>query len=64
MDRRAREYLGGFERAALLVQRLLSGPPAYANAADYVRDVAALHDDAPDLFRRGLAVGCLSALGR
>ena len=31
MKRGEREFLAGFERAALLVQQLLSGPPAYAS---------------------------------
>jgi hypothetical protein len=64
MDREAREYLRGFEQAALLVQRVLSDPPSYNNAESYVQDVADLHVRATDLLRRGIAVGCLSALGR
>jgi hypothetical protein len=64
MDRQTREYLRGFERAALLVQRVLSDPPSYKNAESYVEDVADLHVRANDLLRRGIAVGCLSALGR
>jgi hypothetical protein len=64
MDRRIKEYLLGFERAALLVRRVLSDPPSYKSAQSYLEDVAHLHVDAEDLVRRGLAVGCLSALGR
>jgi hypothetical protein len=64
MDRQTREYLRGFERAALLVQRVLSDPPSYKSAESYVEDVAHLHVRASDLLRRGIGVGCLSALGR
>ena len=39
-------------------------PPAHTTAAEYLEDVAHLHADSDDLTRRGLAVGCLSALGR
>ena len=64
MDQRSKEYLAGFQRAALLVQRVLSAPPSYKSAQAYIEDVAHLHDHAVDLVRRGIAVGCLSALGR
>lgn len=64
MERRERDFLTGFERAALLVQQILTFPPAYATREAYVVDVARLHGDADDLVRRGLAVGCLAALGR
>jgi hypothetical protein len=64
MDRQTREYLMGFERAAQLVQRVVSEPPSYKSAKSYVEDVADLHVRATDLLRRGIAVGCLSALGR
>ncbi len=64
MDRQTKEYLAGFQRAALLVQRILSAPPSYQSAQSYLEDVAHLHDRAGDLRRRGIAVGCLSALGR
>jgi hypothetical protein len=65
MDRQIREYLRGFEQAAVLVRRVLSDPPSYKNAESYVEDVAAdLHVRATDPLRRGIAVGCLSALGR
>jgi hypothetical protein len=64
MERREREFLAGFERAALLVQQVLTRPQAYVNGDRYLEDVARLHGDAEDLTRRGLAVGCLAALGR
>jgi hypothetical protein len=64
MERKEREFLSGFERAARLVQQILTCPPAHITGAGYVADVARLHGDAEDLVRRGLAVGCLSALGR
>ena len=64
MDRQTKEYLAGFQRAALLVQRILSAPPSYQSAQHYLEDVADLHLHAGDLQRRGIAVGCLSALGR
>ena len=64
MERRERDFLAGFERAARLVQQILTFPPAYATQEAYVAHVARLHGDAEDLVRRGLAVGCLSALGR
>ncbi len=63
MERREKEFLTGFGRAAQLTRRVLSSPPAYTTREDYMRDVAHLHGDADDLVRRGLAVGCLSALG-
>jgi hypothetical protein len=64
MERREREFLAGFERAARLVQQILTCPPSYASGDRYLEDVARLHGDAEDLVRRGLAVGCLAALGR
>jgi hypothetical protein len=64
MERKEREFLAGFERAARLVQRVLTCPQAYARGDLYLADVARLHADAEDLTRRGLAVGCLAALGR
>ena len=64
MERREREFLAGFERAARLVQQVLACPPSYASGDRYLEDVARLHGDAEDLVRRGLAVGCLAALGR
>jgi hypothetical protein len=64
MERREQEFLAGFERAALLVRQVLACPEAYASSDRYLADVAQLHGDAEDLTRRGLAVGCLAALGR
>jgi len=64
MKRGEREFLAGFERAALLVQQVLNCPPPYASSDRYLEDVAQLHGDSEDLMRRGLAVGCLAALGR
>ncbi len=64
MDRQMKEFLTGFERAALLVRRIIVDPPPYESAQSYLEYVAHLHGAAEDLLRRGLAVGCLSALGR
>jgi len=64
MKRGEREFLAGFERAARLVKQVVSCPSAYTSADLYLEDVARLHGDADDLVRRGLAVGCLVALGR
>jgi hypothetical protein len=64
VERREREFLVGFERAARLVQQVLTGPSSYASGKGYLEYVARLHGDADDLVRRGLAVGCLTALGR
>ena len=64
MNRGEKEFLIGFQRAALLVQCLLACPPTHTSAADYMKDVAHLNADADDLVRRGLAVGCLSAVGK
>ena len=64
MDRRAKEFLTGFRRAAQLAQRVRACPPTYTGATEYLQDVAHLHATADDLVRRGLAVGCLSALGK
>ncbi len=63
MDRRAKEFLIGFERAALLTRRIREAPPSHTSPEDYLKDVADLNDDAEDLVRRGLAVGCRAALG-
>jgi hypothetical protein len=64
MRREEREFLNGFEKAALLAQQVQASPPSYTSARDYLEDVARLHADANDLQRRGLAVGCLSAVGK
>ena len=64
MSRNEKEFLLGFERAALLTQRILASPLAYTTPDEYMENVAHLHADSDDLVSRGLAVGCLSALGR
>ncbi len=64
MDRRAKEFLTGFRRAAQLAGRVRACPPTYPGATEYLQDLAHLHETADDLVRRGLAAGCLCALGR
>jgi hypothetical protein len=64
MDRPERDFLKGFERAALLTRELRDHPPSHTSAEAYVEDVAQLHADSDDLMSRGLAVGCLAALGK
>jgi hypothetical protein len=64
MQRAEREFLSGFERAAVLAQRLLACPPAHTSAVQYLEDVADLLEGGEDLIGRGLAVGCLAALGK
>jgi hypothetical protein len=64
MGRREREFLNGFEQAAILTKRILATPPSYTTAEEYVADVVDLHADSEDLVSRGLVVGCLSALGK
>jgi hypothetical protein len=64
MDRRAKEFLFGFRRAAQLAQQIRACPPSHTSASEYLEDVAHLHATADDLVRRGLAVGCLCALGK
>lgn len=63
MSRDEKEFLFGFEKAALLAQQILHSPPAYTTAREYLESVAHLHRDSDDLVCRGLVVGCLSALG-
>jgi hypothetical protein len=64
MVRDGREFLDGFQRAALLTQDLIKRPPAHTTREDYMQSVADLNGDAQDLLRRGLAVGCLVAVGK
>ena len=64
MSRDEKQFLVGFEKAALLAQQVLHSPPAYTTARDYLESVADLHRDSDDLVSRGLAVGCLCALGK
>ena len=64
MNRDEKEFLIGFEKAALLAQQILNSPPAYTTAREYLESVAHLHRDSDDLVSRGLVVGCLSAVGK
>jgi len=64
MGRDEKEFLSGFERAAVLTRDLIKTPPSHTSAREYMEDVAHLHADSQDLVARGLAVGCLSAVGR
>jgi hypothetical protein len=64
MNRDEQKFLIGFERAARLTQKLRENPPSHTSPEDYVEDVAQLHADSDDLVSRGLAVGCMAALGR
>jgi hypothetical protein len=64
VSRDEKEFLFGFEKAALLAQQILQTPPAYTSARDYLESVAHLHRDSESLVSRGLVVGCLCALGK
>lgn len=64
MSRSEKEFLKGFEKAALLILGILACPPSFTSREEYVESVAHLHADSDDLRSRGLAVGCLSALGK
>ena len=64
MDRQAKEFLEGFQKAAQLTQRLADNRSPHPDPTDYLKDVADLHGHSDDLVRRGLAVGCLCALGK
>ena len=64
MSRNEKDFLSGFQKAALLLQRLLATPPTFTTREEYVENVAHLHANAQDLTCRGLAVGCLCALGK
>lgn len=64
MGRNEKEFLAGFAMAALLMQRLQAQPPSFTSRQDYAESVAHLHESSDDLVSRGLAVGCLSALGK
>jgi hypothetical protein len=64
MGRREREFLDGFERAAILTRTVLDKPPSHTTAKNYVEDVIHLHEHSEDLLSRGFVVGCMSALGR
>jgi hypothetical protein len=64
MDRQARESLEGFQKAAQLTRLLAENRSPHSDPTDYLKDVADLHGHSDDLVRRGLAVGCLCALGK
>ena len=64
MDRQAKEFLEGFQKAAQLTQNLADSRTPHQDPTEYLRDVADLHGQSDDLVRRGLAVGCLCALGK
>jgi hypothetical protein len=63
MSRRERDFLTGFEKAALLTQRVAACPPSYTTARDYLKNVVQLLRGSEDLVERGLVVGCLCAVG-
>jgi len=64
MSRDEKDFLMGFGLAATLTHRVQRQRPSYTTAEQYVEDVADLHADSPDYLRRGMAVGCRSALGK
>jgi hypothetical protein len=64
MNRDERDFLIGFGMAATLTRHIMGQHPSYTTAEKYVEDVADLHAHANDFRARGIAVGCLSALGR
>jgi hypothetical protein len=63
MGRSEKEFLLGFAKAATLTQRMLAAPPAHTSPKDYMKDVAHLLRSSDDLVDRGIAVGCLAAVG-
>ena len=63
ISRREKEFLSGFQKAALLTQRVSACPPSYTTARDYLKDVARLLRSSDDLVERGLVAGCLCAVG-
>jgi hypothetical protein len=64
MTRSEKDFLFGFGLAATLTRQVMGQRPSYTTAEQYVEDVADLHADADDFIRRGMAVGCLSAIGK
>ena len=64
VSRNEMDFLAGFGKAALLAQRVLASPPSYTTSQEYLESVAHLHCDSDDLVSRGLAVGCMSAIGK
>ena len=64
MSREEREFLKGFEKAAQLTREIQLCPPRFTTPAQYVEQVARLHCASESFEHRGVAVGCLSAVGR
>jgi hypothetical protein len=64
MSPRDKEFLAGFARAALLTAAVLKSAPSQVTADAYLEAVARLLRDSQDLVGRGVAVGCLAALGK
>jgi hypothetical protein len=64
MDRQAKQFLEGFQKAAQLAQHLADNRSPQSDPMEYLEDVADLHGHSDDLVRRGLAVGCLCAVGK
>jgi hypothetical protein len=64
MDRQARQFLEGFQKAAQLAQNLADNRSPHSDPTEYMEDVADLHGQSDDMVRRGLAVGCLCAVGK
>ncbi len=64
MDRQAKQFLEGFQKAAQLVQNLADHCSPQSDPAEYLEGVADLHGHSDDLVRRGVAVGCLCAVGK
>jgi hypothetical protein len=62
MDRAEQDFLKGFEKAARLTREVRDSQPG--TATDYLEAVAHLLADSQDLVCRGLAVGCLAAVGK
>jgi hypothetical protein len=63
MSRPETEFLQGFEKAALLARRVADEPPSYTSPPEYLKDVARLLVGSNSFVERGLAAGCLSAIG-
>jgi hypothetical protein len=63
MSRPETEFLQGFEKAALLARQVAASPPAYTSPPEYLKDVARLLVGSSGFVERGLAAGCLTAIG-
>jgi hypothetical protein len=63
MGRSEKDFLLGFAKAATLTQGVLAAPPAHTSPRDYMKDVAHLLRSSDDLVERGIAVGCMAAVG-